>query len=323
MLTTYELRSGTLEAHKNPRRITEQAIWIDLLDPKREEEIKIERALKLEVPTREEQREIEASSRLYQENGALFMTATVLHQTDTTEPATTPVTFILSGNRLITLRYADPRAFSLFAARCKKGDPTLTNGMAVFIGLIETIVDRMADFIERIQGEVDQLSHSIFEMKGGTATRQRRFDVVLKQIGRQGEFTSRARESSHSLGRLLTFLTQAVTERKDDKLLKARIRTAGRDVASLADHVTFLSNKIVFLLDATLGMINIEQNNIIKIFSIAAVVFLPPTLVASAYGMNFEYMPELKWLVGYPFALVLMVVSAVLPYLYFKWKGWL
>jgi magnesium transporter len=105
--------------------------------------------------------------------------------------------------------------------------------------------------------------------------------------------------------------------------LKARIRTAARDVISLADHVTYLSNKIVFLLDATLGMINIEQNNIIKIFSIAAVVFLPPTLVASAYGMNFEFMPELKWVFGYPFAIALMVISAVVPYLFFKWKGWL
>ena len=323
MLTIYEARSGGLEPHKNPRRITEQAIWIDLLNPKPQEETKVERALKLDVPTREEQREIEASSRLYQENGAHFMTATVLYQTETAEPATTPITFILAGNRLITLRYVEPRAFSLFAARCSRPDPSLTNGTAVLIGLIETIVDRMADFIERIQGEVEKLSHSIFEMRGGTATRQRRFDVLLKSIGREGELTSRARESSHSLGRLLTFLVQATNERKEDKLLKARIRTAARDVTSLADHVSYLSNKIVFLLDATLGMINIEQNNIIKIFSIAAVVFLPPTLVASAYGMNFEFMPELKWEFGYPLAILLMVVSAVVPYLFFKWRGWL
>lgn len=323
MLTTYEVKAGALEPHKNPRRIAPEAIWIDLLNPKREEEVKIERALKLEVPTREEQREIEASSRLYQENGAYFMTATVLYHTETADPITTPITFILAGNRLITLRYAEPRAFSLFAAKCRRSDPSLTSGTAVLLGLIETIVDRMADFIERIQAEVDQLSHSIFEMKGGTASRQRRFDVMLKSIGREGELTSTARESTHSLGRLLTFLTQAANERKEDKLLKARIRTAARDVVSLADHVSFLSNKIVFLLDATLGMINIEQNNIIKIFSIAAVVLLPPTLVASAYGMNFEFMPELRWIFGYPFALLLMVLSAVLPYLYFKRKGWL
>ena len=323
MLTIYETRSGALEAHKNPRRITEQTVWIDLLNPKPAEETKVERALKIEVPTREEQREIEASSRLYQENGAYFMTATVLYQTETSEPVTTPITFILAGNMLITLRYAEPRAFSIFAARCGRPEGNLTNGTGVLIGLIETIVDRMADFIERIQGEVDSLSHSIFEMKGGTASRQRRFDVSLKSIGREGELTSRARESTHSLGRLLTFLTHVTNERNEDKLLKARIRTAARDVTSLTDHVTFLAGKIVFLLDATLGMINIQQNDIIKIFSIAAVVFLPPTLVASVYGMNFDVMPELKWVIGYPFALVLMVLSAVLPYLYFKRKGWL
>ena len=195
MLTIYEARSGALEPHKNPRRITEQTIWIDLLNPKREEERKVERALKFEVPTREEQREIEASSRLYQENGAHFMTATVLYQTETAEPATTPITFILAGNRLITLRYAEPRAFSIFAARCRKPDPSLTTGTAVLIGLIETIVDRMADFIERIQGEVDKLSHSIFEMKGGTASRQRRFDVIAESDRtRRRAHLARARE---------------------------------------------------------------------------------------------------------------------------------
>jgi magnesium transporter len=160
-------------------------------------------------------------------------------------------------------------------------------------------------------------------MRGKTATRQRRFEEILKSIGNEGELTSRARESTHSLARMLTYLTHAANERKESKLLIARIRTAARDVTSLADHVSYLSNKIVFLLDATLGMINIEQNDIIKIFSIAAVVLLPPTLVASAYGMNFEFMPELKWLLGYPFALLLMVISAVLPYLYFRRKGWL
>jgi magnesium transporter len=323
MLTTYENRSGVIEPHKNPRRITEETVWIDLLNPKEAEVTKVERALKLDVPTREEQREIEASSRLYQENGAHFMTATVLYQADMPEPVATPITFILAGNRLITLRYAEPRAFAIFAARCARPETNLTSGMTVLIGLIEAIVDRMADAIERIQGNVDALSHSIFEMKGGAATRQQRFDVSLKSIGREGEITSRASDSAHSLGRLLTFLAHAANERKEDKLVKARIRTAARDVASLADHVSFLSNKIVFLLDATLGMINIEQNNIIKIFSIAAVVFLPPTLVASAYGMNFEFMPELKWEFGYPLAIFLMIVSAVVPYLFFKWKGWL
>jgi magnesium transporter len=323
MLTIYENRSGALQRQKGKPRITEAAVWIDLLNPTPEEEGQIERALKLDVPTREEQQEIEVSSRLYQENGAYFMTGTLLYQPDQGEPRTTPVTFILKGQRLITLRYAEPRAFSIYVARCNRAEGNLNSGAAVLIGLLETIIDRLADFIERIQSEVEGLSHSIFEIKGGAATRQRRFDVLLRAIGREGEITSKARESAHSFGRLLTFLVHAANERKDGKPLQARIRTAARDVVSLTDHATFLSGKIIFLLDATLGMINIQQADIIKIFSVAAVVFLPPTLIASIYGMNFRHMPELDWWFAYPLALGLMVLAAMLPYLYFKRRGWL
>jgi magnesium transporter len=323
MLTIYETRSGALVPQNGQPRITEQAIWIDLLNPTPKEEKKIERALKLDVPTREEQQEIEVSSRLYQEKGAYFMTATILMGTDTPELSSTPVSFILVGQRLITVRYAEPRAFSIFIARCTRADAKLTNGSAVLVGLIETIVDRLADFIERVQAEVETLSHSIFGMRGSTASRQRRFDALLRSIGREGEITSLARESAYSLGRLLTFVTYAADERKDDKLLKDRIRTAARDVHSLTDHASFLSGKIVFLLDATLGMIGIQQNDIIKIVTVAAVVFLPPILIASVYGMNFKHMPELQWLIGYPFALLLMVLSALLPYLYFRRQGWM
>jgi magnesium transporter len=323
MITIYEYKSAELKPQTGQPRITEQAVWIDLLNPTQAEEAKVEKALKLDVPTREEQQEIEVSSRLYHENGAHFMTATALYLSDQAEAKTTPISFILAGNRLITVRYAEPRAFTIFAARCNRSEPDLKSGSAVLIGLIETIIDRLADFIERIQGEVDALSHSIFEIKGGVASRQRRFDVLLRAIGREGEVASKARESAHSLGRLLTFLAHAANERKEDKLLQARIRTAARDVNSLTDHATFLSGKIIFLLDATLGMINIQQNDIIKIFSVAAVVFLPPTLLASIYGMNFHHMPELNWMLGYPIALILMVLAAVLPYIYFKRKGWL
>ena len=162
-----------------------------------------------------------------------------------------------------------------------------------------------------------------FEIKGGAASRQRRFDVLLRAIGREGEITSKARESAHSMGRLLTLLVHSANDRKEAKHLQARIRTAARDVASLTDHATFLSGKIIFLLDATLGMVSIQQNDIIKIFSVAAVVFLPPTLIASIYGMNFKWMPELEWTHGYPFALVMMLIAAIVPYWIFKWKKWL
>ena len=167
MLTIYENRSGALERQKGKPRMTETAVWVDLLNPTPEEEKQIERALKLDVPTREEQQEIEVSSRLYQENGAYFMTATLMYQPEEGEPRMTPVTFILAGQRLITLRYAEPRAFSLYVARCNRSETDLKTGAAILIGLLETIIDRLADFIERIQAEVEGLSHSIFEIKGG------------------------------------------------------------------------------------------------------------------------------------------------------------
>ena len=323
MLTIYENRAGTLNRQKGKPKIGEEAVWIDLLNPTEAEEKKVERALKFNVPTREEQQEIEASSRLYQENGAYFMTATLLYTSEQGDPKTTPATFILAGQGLVTVRYAEPRAFPIYVARCNRTETDLKSGPAVLIGLLETIIDRLADFIERLQAEVEGLSHSIFELKGGAASKQRRFDVLLRAIGREGEITSKARESAHSLGRLLTFLIHAANERKEVKPLQARIRTAARDVTSLTDHATFLSGKIVFLLDATLGSINIQQNDIIKIFSVAAVVFLPPTLIASIYGMNFHHMPELEWWYAYPLALALMVVAAIVPYLYFKRRGWL
>ena len=323
MLTIYEFHAGELKVQTGKPRITEQAVWIDLLNPTQGEEDAVEKSLGIDVPTLEEQQEIEVSDRLYHEDGAYFMTATLLYQGENAEAKTTPVSFILAGTKLVTVRYAEPRAFNAFVLHCNRTEADFSVGTAVFVGLLDTIVDRLADFIERIQAEVEALSHSVFETKGGVALRPRRFDVLLRSIGREGEIASKARESGHSLGRLLTFLSYAVNERKDGKPLQQRVRTAARDVTSLTDHATFLSGKIIFLLDATLGMINIQQNDIIKIFSVAAVVFLPPTLIASIYGMNFHTMPELDWLFGYPFAIGLMVLFAALPFIYFKRKGWL
>lgn len=304
-------------------RVTEEAVWIDLLNPTQEEEGIIERGLKCDVPTREELQEIEASSRLYQEDGAFFMTATLVFKGGGSEAQVTPATFILVGNRLLTVRYAEPGAFALFLTRCSRQEMDLNKGCMVLIGLLEAVVDRLVGFIEHIQAQVEQLSHSVFKNTGTVAKRQRRYDVVLQNIGHEGEVVSKVRESCHSLGRLLTYLAYAVNERKEGKVVTSRVRAAVRDVNSLTDHATFLSGKIVFLLDATLGMIQIQQNDIIKIFSVAAVVFLPPTLIASIYGMNFQDMPELNWVLGYPVALGMMILFAILPYLYFKHKGWL
>jgi magnesium transporter len=325
MLTVYDAADGVLVPHEDPQRINQASVWIDLLSPTKEEDKLVERVLGVAVPTREEMAEIEASSRLYQEGGAHYMTAVVLFQPDAPSepPVATPLTFILAGNRLITVRYAEPRGIKMYLSRVQKGDAPCMGGAAVLVGLLESIIDREADRVERIQAEVDKLSQSIFGMKGGERTRSLRFDVSIRAIGREQELTSRSRESLMTLGRLLTYLGQVMSERGDDKAHRARVKTAQRDVQSLADHIGYLTDKTTFLLDATLGMINNEQNTIIKIFSVLAVTLMPPTLVGTIYGMNFRHMPELGWLLGYPMALGLMIVSAVIPWVYFKRKGWL
>src|SRR5215510_10340721 len=200
--------------------------------------------------------------------------------------------------------------------------PTV-NGESVLMDLLDAVIDRAADILERIGAEVDGVSHDIFEPEGPSADRSRAYKDILTAIGRKGDLTSKVRESLVSIGRLVLFLANEADALRWPKETRAQLKGMQRDVQSLSDHSTYLSNKITFLLDAVLGMVSLEQNNIIKIFSVAAVVFMPPTLVASIYGMNFKHMPELDWTFGYPFALVVMVIAAVLPYLLFKWKRWL
>jgi magnesium transporter len=298
------------------------AVWLDLLAPTGEEEHRVEALLGVEVPTREEMQEIEASSRLYEENGALYMTTTVVARADSEHPETTAISFILAGDRLVTVRYAEPQSFALFATRCQRSPGPFTRGDAVLAGLLDALIDRIADVIEHIGLEVDGLSHEVFEHPV-SPRKTGDFQRILRNLGRRGDLISKVRESLVGIGRLVMFFGQAWTDARQTKDLRARLRTMTRDVRSLTEHASFLSGKINFLLDATLGMINIEQNAIIKIFSVVAVVFLPPTLIASIYGMNFEFMPELDWRIGYPLALALMLGSAIAPYLFFKRRGWL
>lgn len=299
-------------------------VWVDLLRPTVADEQTIEAWLGIGIPTREEMEEIEISSRLYAEDGALFMTATLPAHTDDDAPSMSPVTFVLAGARLVTIRYHEPRAFGTFPLRAQKVATGCTTSETILLGLLETIVDRLADVLERAGRDVDQISRDIFQTTTSKPKkRDQNFQNLLKTIGRKEDLTSNIRDSLMTLQRLTGFLGNALTLDKNGKDVRARVKTLSRDVSSLSDHAAFMSQKITFLLDATLGMINIEQNAIIKIFSVAAVVFLPPTLVASIYGMNFDLMPELKWTMGYPFALFLMVLSAALPYLYFKRRGWL
>ncbi|TIL71040.1 MAG: magnesium transporter, partial [Mesorhizobium sp.] len=270
-----------------------------LVSPTKEEEAAIEAWHGVAIPTREEMEEIEISSRLYVEDGAYFMTAILPAQTEADDPLMSPVTFVLAGNRLITVRYHEPKAFKTFPQRAEKVATGCTSGDTILIGLLEAIVDRLADILERAGRDIEAISRDIFQPSSTKASKRNRdFQELLKAIGRKEDIASSIRDSLISLQRLAGFLTHASTQTKMSKDIRARIKTLSRDVLSLADHATFLSQKINFLLDATLGMISIEQNAIIKIFSVAAVIFLPPTLVASIYGMNFNVMPELTWNFG-------------------------
>ena len=300
--------------------IPENAVWFDLVSPTLPEDKLLERHLGIAVPTREEMQEIEVTSRLYVENNARYMTATLMCQSDTDTPKTTPVTFILSGHRLVTVRYEDPRPFTIVGSKLVRTCPTGTTGELVLMDLLDAVIDRNADILERISTEVDQLSHIIFEPEGEMTRNQR---DILRNIGRKGDLTSKVRESLVSIGRVLLYLANEAEGMKWAKDARSQLRGMQRDVQSLSDHATYLANKITFLLDGMLGVVFIEQNNIIKMFSIAAVVLMPPTLVASIYGMNFKFMPELEWQYGYPLALGMMVVAAALPYFIFKWKKWL
>jgi magnesium transporter len=304
-------------------RLPENAVWIDLFSPTVAEDKAVERLAGIAIPTREDMQEIEISSRLYIENAARYMTATLMCQADTDTPKTTAVTFILAGHRLVTVRYDQPKPFALVENKLARSCSPSITGEQIMVELLDAVIDRCADILERVGADVDQVSHEIFEPESERHGSAKRYSQILITIGRKGDLTSKVRESLVSIGRLVTFLSAVIEGVKWSKDMREQLKTQQRDVAALTDHASYLSNKITFVLDAMLGVVNLEQNNIIKLFSVMAVVLMPPTLIASIYGMNFKVMPELEWQHGYTFALFAMVAAAVLPYLAFKWKKWL
>lgn len=325
MLTIYDRPiTGTgLTKRDGSQPIGDRTVWIDLVNPTVEEDKALEAALGVSIPTRAEMREIEASSRLYSENGTSYMTAFIVYDIEAAMPKSSTVTFILAGQRVVTVRYAEPKAFPMYLARADKGIAPCNSGASVMMGLIETLISRKADLIERVQDEVEVLTAQLFDIKGGQQNRNRRLDVILKATGKEGDMVASAQEAAMSMERLLNYFQQSVKRHSGDEAIIQRIESAKHDIGSLNDHMRFLSDRTSFLLSATLGMITTEQNQIIKLFSVMAVMLMPPTLVASIYGMNFRHMPELGWEMGYPMALGLMLLSALVPFVYFKRKGWL
>lgn len=322
MLNVFALQAGGGLVRREGASLSD-ALWIDLLEPSPEEERLVESQLGIDVPTREEMREIESSNRLYEEAGAIYLTTTIVTKLDTNLPQNSQVTFILKDGRLITNRYTDPLPFRRFVGYAERHGSSCASGSALLAGLVEALINRVADVVERVSADLDAISAEVFTRPTGRRrAAQRDFRAVLERVGQSGELIAKTRESLVSLGRALAFVQQssAVTLSSE---VRTRLRTLSRDVIALSDHASFLGNNVSFILDATLGMVSIDQNNILKIFSVVTVFLLPPSVIGAIYGMNFEHIPWLHAEWGFPLALGLMVASAVIPYVIFKRRGWL
>lgn len=298
-------------------------LWVDIVNPTNEEELSVERQLGIQIPTREEIWKNQALNRFYQENNVSYMTAALITKVDSPYPQTSSVTFILASTFLVTIRYIAPTSFNIFTHRITKNPQKFSTGSDVLEGLLEEIITRVAYNSEIVVGELDKLSHDIFDLNAMENCRKNPSQMmkeILARLGKCADLNSKISDSLHSLSRLLNFFNQLQGNSKE---VSKGIRMLVSDTAALAHQTDFLSDKVNFQLDATLGMINVEQNMIVKIFSIVTVFFLPPTLISSLYGMNFRHMPELEWIYGYPMAVGMMVMCAVIPYLYFRRKGWL
>ena len=321
MIIFHCLENGALvrRVADNLQTLPANVLWADLLSPDSEEERFIETALGLDIPTREELAEIEDSSRFYDEDEAIFMTTTVVMGIADRRPENAQVTFVLTKRCLVTVRYTELSAFRQFEAKSSRQPSTFSSSHQIFLALADAVVDRVADVLESVQVELQTLSKCIFDER-----KEQRTDLqqIIQQLGQNRSLLSQLGESLFSSTRLLAFYRLHANEPRQS-VAKGLLKALERDVRSLGEHQARLLGDIAFLLDATLGLINIEQNAIIKVFSIAAVLFLPPTLVGTVYGMNFDHMPELDWPFGYPMALAMMIVSAIIPYAWFKFRDWL
>ena len=323
MLRAYgpECDGGLLDSHHGP--IPPGATWIDLEEPTHEEERLVEKLIGHNVPTEQELAEIEPSSRLFERDGALYMTLSALRGVNEGRPTSTPIGFVLAGNRLVTVRYASPRPVVVFGDHVRREPELARDALTVLVRLLDAFIERLADELESVGAEIERISNHIF---GREVDERRipaqRLTALLTRIGRGQSLLAKIRETAVSTGRLLSFLG-ASDPIKASETARGHIASLMTDVSSLVDHSGFLGDNLIFLLDAALGLISVEQNAAMKLFSWAALIFLPPTLIAGIYGMNFEHMPELNWLYGYPFALGLIVAAAVLPILILKWRRWI
>lgn len=323
MLKAYAAKADCLTLLE-PSEGLASAVWIDLVKPSRDEEKQVESLLGVEIPTREEMQTIELSSRIYRENGSLYLTGDLLARVDQLLHSAEAVTFVLSGQRLVTIRYDNVQAFEILSARCCKPGSGLLSGERILTGLLQTENDYLATVLGRVGSDLDEMSRQVFARDPDKSEGSRNFREVLLKLGRREDLLSHVRDSLNTMQRMISFLRSI--DKNEGPLSKdvlATLKAEDRNVSGMSDYLGRLAQKLGFLLEATLGLVNVEQNQIIKIFSVASVALMPPTLIASLYGMNFKHMPELEWAYGYPMAVSMMVVSAVVPLIWFRRKRWL
>ncbi len=307
---------------------TAAPIWADLCDPSPAEEDDVERRLGIRPPNREVLSEIESSSRLRARDDVLAMSIPMIARAESEGvPQLAPVGFVLSRERLVSVRYSPLRSFDAVAGRFAGGAaPAPASSLEVFVDLCDEMIDRLADSLEHVAGRLRTISAAIFhapdEEEGRKAIRSNRLlRAELRHVGRLGDRVSEIRDALLGVGRAVDFACELTADWPRPGL-ESRMRSLGKDVASLDDYEVHLSEKIQFLLDAMVGLIGIAQNDVFKILTIVSIVGIPPTLIAGIYGMNFKGMPEYNWAWGYPYGLAVIALSALAPLAWFKWRGW-
>jgi magnesium transporter len=324
MINIYVKDKNFIKKVENPKDhiFDEHPIWIDLYNMTREEELYAESILGINIPSLEEMKDIELSSRLYHRDGAINMTASMITNNQNDDYELSAVTFVIYKNTLVTVRYSDPISFQNYSLLVTKLPKSEQNVGSLFVDLIDYIIERIADYLEVVGRDIDAMAKQIFLSKKIPLEQRINFKDIIEKIGLEGDILSKTCESMVTLSRVISYSTQSSSAKFTTEVMND-LAILTKDITALNDHAIFLSNKVNFLLDATLGMINLEQNNIIKIFSIATVLSIPPMIIAGIYGMNFHNMPELNWIYGYPSTIALMILSSWIPYKYFKKKKWL
>ena len=322
MLTIYRDSGKAQSSHAGG--LAEEVIWLDLLNPTEEEKRSVESRTGLRVPSLEALSEIESSSRLIVDHGVIYLSMPLVAQGDTDDYHASPIGFVLSQRVLITIRFAESPLIEAVAGKVR-ADDSIHSGTGVFTALMETLVDRGADVLEHLASELDKISRTVFRgsfrRKRSTVRASETLRRALRNVGEIGDRLSLTREVFLGIDRIVQFTLGL----KQDWIVVefgSRLEGVARDVASLNAFQEHLSNKVQFVLDAVLGFINIAQNDLFKVLTVVSVVGIPPTVVTGIYGMNFKFMPELNWLWGYPYGLAMIVLSAIVPLAWFKWRGW-